>query len=237
MLRPRSVVGPVLALGLVLSGFSLSPAAAVPEPKIWGVVTDGSDAALLDVRVKATNADGDTVASDLSYEDPDGDQAPQPGYFELYVGSNGTFTVTLRKRGHESRRIRDVAVTRRHRVVGLGDVALRRVTETSAELARPVIRPDERGRVTVTVRPAQLKPTGEVVVKEGRRTVGEATLKRRHRGELDLTLDRLDRGTHVLTVVYRGSRLLADSASDRLRLRVKAVRSHRPRSNALAVVG
>jgi hypothetical protein len=239
MSRTRTFPGLLLALtlGLVASGFSVAPASAAPHPKIWGVVTDGAGAPVLGVHVEATDEDGDVVASDLSYDDPDGDHAPRPGYFELYVGANGTFTVTFKKKGFVSEKVRGVEVARGSRVVDLGEVALLRTTETSGKLDKAEIRADEKGKVKVTVEPHGMKPTGGIEVREGRKTVGSATLKAKHKGQLTVTLDKLAKGTHELKVVYDGSSVFAGSTSGKLTLTVKPPKKKLQRPNALLFVG
>jgi hypothetical protein len=145
--------------------------------------------------------------------------------------------VTLSKKGFETAVIDDITIVKGHRIASLGEITLRRTTETSGKLAPAEIRADEKGKVKVTVTPSGQKPTGAVSVKEGRKTVGSGTLKAKHKGELTITLDKLAKGNHQLTVVYGGSGVFAGSTSKKLTLTVKAPKKKSQRPNALVFVG
>lgn len=223
------------ALGLLASGVVASPASAArPVPKIWGVVTDDRGAPVLGVQVTAADEDGKAAASDLSYDDPDGDQAPRPGYFELFVGSNGSYTVTLQKEGYRSVQLRDVEVARGSRVVDLGEIELKRfyATRSAGKLADDSIGPKDRARVTVTVTCPQgcegVALTGKVVVKVGRTSLGSATLAASHKGKITVTLPRLDKGSYDLKALYEGAPSLKASSSKSFTLTVRKPNRKRP---------
>jgi hypothetical protein len=106
------------------------------------------------------------------------------------------------------------------------DVPLLRVTTTAGQLRRSTITARDRGRVAVTV--TSVKPTGKVLVKEGRQTVGSTTLRGADRGAATITLDRLGKGSHDLKAVYAGSSLHAPSTSKKFTLTVKKPKRKRP---------
>lgn len=237
MLRIRPVVGLLFALvlGLVVSGLTSAPATAVADPIIQGVAVDGDGHPILDVEVTAEK-NGEVVASDLSYENTDAEGQPQPGYFALHV-TKGDYTVTLSKKGFEPVAIGGISIRKGHRIESLGEITLLRTSTTSGKLDKAEIRADEKGKVAVTVKPTGMKPTGGIEVREGRKTVGSATLKSRHKGELTVTLDKLAKGVHELKVFYEGSSAFAGSTSGKLTLTVKAPRKKLQRPNALRYVG
>lgn len=223
----------LVALGLLASGLAASPASAArPEPKIWGAVLDDRGVPVLGVEVTAVGENG--KASDLSYDDPDGDQAPRPGYFELFVGSNGSYTVTLKKDGYRTVQVRDVEVARGSRVVALGDIDLPRLfaTRTSGRLADNSVTPKDKAKVAVTVTCPDgcdgVALTGTVLVKDGRRSVGSATLAAANKGKVTVTLPRLDQGSYDLEAVYEGARSLKASTSKAFTLTVKKPNRKRP---------
>lgn len=239
MARSRTLVG-ALALALLSFGAvatAASSASAAPDRKIWGVVEDGRGQPVLDVVVRALDRDGLTAASDRSYDDPDGNGAPKPGYFELFPPTNGTYTVTLKKAGFVPAKVSGVKIGKGQRVQGLGELELIRTSTTSAKLVRATVLVGDRGKVKITVAPTGTKPTGAVVVKEGRSKVGSATLRATHRGEIAVTLDKLPRGSHDLKVSYLGSRVHQGSTSAKLTLTVKAPKRKRQLPNALAYIG
>jgi hypothetical protein len=223
------------AVALLASGLVASPASAAPPvPKIWGVITDDRGTPVLDVQVQAIDEDGKVAASDLSYDDPDGDQSPRPGYFELFVGSNGSYTVTLKKSGYRSVRYVDVEVARGSRVVDLGEIELYRIfaTKTVGKLADDSVSPKDKAKVTVTVTCPQgcegVDLTGKVVVKNGRKALASATLAAAHKGKVAVTLPKLDKGTYDLKAVYSGASSLKASTSKAFTLTVKKPNRKRP---------
>lgn len=240
MSRSRSLTALLLlalTLGLAATGLATTSASAVVEPKIWGVVLDGKGRPVLDVVVTALDQDDVTVATDRSYDDPDGDSAPRPGYFQLFPQSNGTYTVTLKKRGFVAARVSEVRIANGQRVQGLGEIALLRTSRTSGKLVESSVPVGRKGKVKVTVMPGGQKPTGGVVVKKGKKVVGSAVLRAKHKGKVTVVLDKLAKGSHGLKVSYRGSGVHAASASAKLTLKVTNPRNRRPLPNALAYVG
>jgi hypothetical protein len=237
MPRPRSLAALLLALvlGLVASVLVSAPASAVADPIIQGVAVDGTGRPILDVKVSAEK-NGEVIATDLTYENVTADGDPQPGYFALHV-TKGDYTVTLSKKGYETAVIGDVSIRKGRRIASLGEITLRRTSTTSAKLVDDSITVDEKGKVKVTVAPTGSKPTGKVSVQEGRKTVGSATLKAKHKGELTVTLDKLAKGAHDLKVTYGGSDDFAESTSGKLTLVVKAPKKKSQRPNALRYVG
>ncbi len=239
MPRSRPVAGLLLALtlGLVGAGLSAAPASAAVEPKVWGVVLDGKGKPVLDVVVTAVDEDGETVASDLSYEGGAADDSPRQGYFQLFPGGNGTYTVTLKKKGFATEKFSGIKIASGDRVQGLGDVTLLRVSKTSGKLVKETVTADDKAKVKAAVTPGSEKPTGKLLVKKGTKVVGSGALKATHKGELTITLDKLAKGSYDLKVVYAGSGFHAESASDKFTLTVKAPKKNRQVPNALAYVG
>ncbi len=243
MSRSRSLAGSlllVLTVGLVSTGLVASPATAAREKLVQGVVVDQGGRPVLGVEVAAVDEGGETVASDLSYENTNAEGDPQRGYFALHVGATGIFTVKLSKSGYISQTVSGVQVTRKHPVASLGEITLTKkpiATETSGRLVDAEISTGDRGKVKVTVSPGKEKPVGDVVVKNGRATVGSGELKAGDKGELTVTLKKLDKGSYDLKVVYAGSKFFKESTSGKLTLVVKAPKRHRPVPNALPFVG
>lgn len=236
-LLPAGLLIALTTVSLLAAGLVTTPVSAAPDPKIWGVVLDGKGRPLLNVAVTAVDEDGEIVASDASYEGGDGEDSPRMGYFQLFPGSNGIYKVTLKKKGYATKRFSNVKIGRGQRVHSLGDITLRRMTEASGKLVKKSIIFDRRGRVKVTVTPAKERPTGRVEVRFGKKVVGSGELKAKDRGELTITLKRLDKGRHGLKVVYAGSKFHAGSTSDKFTLKVNAAKKSRQRPNALAILG
>ena len=103
-------------LGFVATGLVATSASAVVEPKIWGVVLDGKGKPVLDVVVTAVDEDGKPAATDLSYEGGTAEDSPRQGYFALMVGSNGTYTVTLKKAGFVTEKVTGIEIAGGQRV-------------------------------------------------------------------------------------------------------------------------
>lgn len=229
MTRYRSLAGILmlaLTLGFVALGSNAASSAngyravvphyAVGASRIHGVVQDQSGKRLDDVEVVAT---GDGSASQLTYADSNGSGH---GFFNLAV-FRGTYTVKFIKDGYSTITVEDVSVGRR-KTVDLGTIKLiKKVTktETSGTLVDDVVTRREKGKVKVTVSPGKSKPVGEVLVKEGRDTVGDADLTGSDRGEIIVTLERLAPGSHTLKVVYKGTKLFEGSSSKTFTLTVK----------------
>ena len=238
MARSRSLAG-ALAVALMSFGAVASTttsASAAPEPLIQGVAVDGKGRPVLDVKVIAVNADGETVASDLSYENTDANGDPQRGYFALHV-VKGTYRVVLTKQGYVKETLQGIEIKRGQWRASLGEIDLLRTSRASGKLVRGTVAVGDKGKVKVTVTPTGDKPTGSVVVKKGQKKVGSATLKATHKGEVTVTLDKLPKGSHDLKVVYGGSRVHQGSTSATLTLTVKAERRGRLVPNALAYLG
>lgn len=240
MSRSRSLTALLLlalGLGFAATGLVATSAAAAAEPKIWGVVLDGKGKPVLDVVVTAVDENSRTAASDLSYEGGTADDSPRQGYFELMVGSNGTYTVTLKKSGFVTEKVSGIKIASGQRVQGLGDITLLRVSKTSGDLVKSTVSTGDKGKVEVAVTPAGEKPTGKVAVKEGKQVVGSATLKGKHNGEVTVTLEKLAKGSHDLKVVYGGSGVHAASTSAKFTLKVTKPKQKRQSPNALTYLG
>lgn len=221
---PRMIVRilPVLALSLA-AGTLTAPAEAAVDRHVWGIVVDGKGRPVLDAEVRAIDEDGNVAASALSYDDSDGDAAPRAGFFALYVPANGAYDVIVKKKGFAPASFDGVEVTRRGKVVELGPVVLDRSTTISGRVTNEV-RVGQQAVVKVTVAPANVKPSGRVSVisANGRRTYGSAALKPSHSGVVNVTLDRLDKGTYELKAAFSGASGFASSTSSKFVLEVKA---------------
>jgi surface-anchored protein len=83
-------------------------------------------------------------------------------------------------------------------------------TATKAKLAKKRIRPNRRGKLTVTVR-SDLPPTGKVVIRKGKRTLVTAKLGKA--GKAVVRLPRLKQGKHRLVIKYQGNARFAKSSA------------------------
>ena len=224
-----------LAAG-ALAGQQMLPASATtstaPAPVlratgnlIQGVVVDDSGRPVDGVQVGAYDAAGERVASAETYASnwPGG---RQHGYFFVEV-PRGSFTIKLTKPGyrpvvHEAGRITD-RITK----ISMGEIEIQKVvavaTTTTASLVEARITTKDKGKVTVTVRPAKGggKVTGKVEVRTGKNVLGEATLgKSTKGGTVTITLDKLRSGKHTLTAYFLGSAEHRASSSKRLTVTV-----------------
>lgn len=78
----------------------------------------------------------------------------------------------------------------------------------------------KKGKLTVVVKVAGLKkPTGSIVVLDGRKKVGKAALKAKGKGKAVIRLKKLKKGTHKLTVSYGGG---PNVAKAKVKLKIKA---------------
>ena len=201
---------------------AVAPSRVAASPLIQGVVVDQDGKPVDDVDVQALEVDGtEPAASALTYasEWPDG---PQHGYFYVEV-PRGSYTLTLAKRGYRTVEYDAGTVVRRHQKVSMGELVIKKVatrSTTSAGLQHATVTTRQRGVVDVTVTGSGGRPTGEVVVREGRDVVGDGTLTRSARGHVTITLDRLGRGDHDLRASFRGSASWRPSTSKVLTLRV-----------------
>ena len=207
-----------LPLAAAAALVSLSAASAEAHPRtsrIQGVVADQSGHYVDDVLVEAFDSDGDIVASAFTYAS-DREYGPQHGYFVLEVPAGHDYTVALSKRGYVAVDLQRVDVSR-NRPTSLGQLELDKrliPTEVTAAPDDQVVTPAERVRLHINVVPDRsAKPTGTVVVKEGRATLGRATLRPGSQGRVTVDLGKLSRGTHALRVLYSGSDLLKASDS------------------------
>jgi hypothetical protein len=191
---------------------------AAARPLVQGVVTDQFGRYVDGVQVRATRADGTAAASAESYASAWAD-GPQHGYFFLEVGKVGTYTVTLSKKGYKTVEYAKVVVTRKRKVVSLGEIEIAKVlasTTTSALLTKAAISTKDRGSVVVTVATkATKKPVGGVEIREGNKVVGSGVLKSSHHGKLTVILEKLSKGSHTLRAYFLGSESLAASTSKR----------------------
>jgi hypothetical protein len=92
---------------------------------------------------------------------------------------------------------------------------------TAIRLAKAKIRARKHGILYVTVTaPAGVPITGTLRVYDGSRLIASATLSASYRGHRTITLPRLKKGRHYLSVRYLGNAQLNPSTSGRVRLRV-----------------
>jgi hypothetical protein len=201
---------------------AVAPARLVAKPLIQGVVVDQFGHLVDDVDVQATRADGTPQASDQTYASARED-GPQHGYFFLEV-TKGTFTITLSRTGYQTVEYGPYDVARRHQRVSLGEIEIKKVlagSRTRAELVKTSVTTQQHGAVDVTVGAAgSSKPTGEVEIREGRKVVGEGTLRGQDKGSLTIDLEKLAKGKHHLKAYYLGSQSVKASGSRTLTLSV-----------------
>jgi hypothetical protein len=173
---------------------------------IQGVAVDGDGKGIDNVAVQALDAStGKPVATALTYASARA-TGPQHGYFYLWV-DRGVYDVVLVKRGYDASFLRDVNVTSR-KPVSLGELRLDLrdwPTSTVAEVLDPVVSPRESVKVSVAVDSKRAKVTGgRLVVLDGKEVLASQRLSKADRGTATLDLGRLPRGTHKLSVEYRG---------------------------------
>lgn len=104
-----------------------------------------------------------------------------------------------------------------------GLVVTRAGTVTKAKLVKKKVTRKQRAKVKVTVagRGTSVRPTGRVVVFDGKKRIKSATLSVSKRGKITVKLPKLKkRGKHKLRVTYAGSRSFRQS-STRVVLRVR----------------
>lgn len=205
-------------------------------PLIRGVVVDQFGHYVDDVDVEAVRANGNVAASSLTYAS-NWASGPQHGFFYLEVGKLGTYTLTLAKKGFESRTYGPAEITRLKQRLSLGEITLTRkpvvvATATSAELRDASIATGEKAKVAVSVSPAKAKPTGQVEVRIGSKVVGSATLKAGDKGSTTVKLGKLAKGKHLIKAYYLGSETTKASSSQKMKLRVGKVRKGHSRPNA-----
>lgn len=177
-----------------------------PVHLIQGVAVDSNGKGIDNVAVQALDAStGKPVATALTYASARR-TGPQHGYFYLWV-DRGVYDVVLVKRGYDASFLTDVNVNGR-KPVSLGELRLDLrdwPTSTVAEALDPVVAPRQSVVVSVAVDSKKAKVTGgRVVVLNGKSVLASKRLAKADRGALTLDLGRLPRGTHRLSVEYRG---------------------------------
>jgi len=191
-----------------------------PAYLIQGVAVDSSGKGVDNVAVQALDAStGKPAATALTYASarPSG---PQHGYFYLWV-DRGVYDVVLVKRGYDATFLSDVNV-RSVKPVSLGELRLDLrdwPTSTVAEVLDPVVAPRQSVVVSVAVDSKRAKVTGgRVVVLDGGKVLATQRLARTDQGVATLDLGRLPRGTHKLSVEYRGVDGLKSSKAKTLKV-------------------
>lgn len=196
---------------------------------IQGVAVDGDGKGVDNVAVQALDAGtGKPVATALTYASARA-TGPQHGYFYLWV-DRGVYDVVLVKRGYDASFLQDVNVDGR-RPVSLGELRLDLrdwPTSTVAEVLDPVVAPRQSVVVSVAVDSKRAKVTGgRLVVLDGKEVLASQRLSKADRGTATLDLGRLPRGTHRLSVEYRGVDGLKSSEARALEVVVAKPRAGR----------
>ena len=191
-----------------------------PAHLIQGVAVDGNGKGIDNVAVQALDAStGKPVATALTYASARR-TGPQHGYFYLWV-DRGVYDVVLVKRGYDATFLSDVNV-RSAKPVSLGELRLDLrdwPTSTVAEVLDPVVAPRQSVVVSVAVDSKRAKVTGgRVVVLDGGKVLATQRLARTDQGVATLDLGRLPRGTHKLSVEYRGVDGLKSSKAKTLKV-------------------
>ena len=225
----RPLVTLVVALALALSTVLVFSGAseAARRSLIQGIVLDQFGQAVDDVSVVALDDNGDPAASAYTYASSNED-GPQHGYFYLLVPA-GTYTLTLSKDGYRRLTYDDVEVTRR-RATSLGEIEIQKKLESTKTFLGAQERYSVKKKVEVSltvIARSTRRPTGTVIVKEGRQTLARVKLRERDRGRLDIDLGRMERGDHVIRASYSGSSSLKESTSNRAVFEVVKPRRHR----------
>ncbi len=97
-------------------------------------------------------------------------------------------------------------------------------TTTKLKLAKKSIKKKKKSKVTVTVTVPGLsvKPTGTVIVKNGKKSVGSASLSSAKKGKVTVTIKAFPKKTKAkLTATFKGNANLAASTSSKVKLTVK----------------
>lgn len=194
--------------------------APAPVHLIQGVAVDGNGKGIDNVAVQALDAStGKPVATALTYASARR-TGPQHGYFYLWV-DRGVYDIALVKRGYDASFLQDVNVSDRT-PVSLGELRLDLrdwPTSTVAEVLDPVVAPRQSVKVEVAVDSKKAKVTGgRVVVLDGKRVLASQRLTKADQGVATVDLGRLPRGTHKLTVEYRGVDGLKSSKAQTLKV-------------------
>lgn len=191
-----------------------------PQHLIQGVAVDGDGKGIDNVAVQALDAStGKPVATALTYASARR-TGPQHGYFYLWV-NRGVYDIALVKRGYDASFLQDVNVDGR-KPVSLGELRLDLrdwPTSTVAEVLDPVVAPRQSVVVAVAVDSKRAKVTGgRLVVLDGKKVLATQRLARTDQGVATLDLGRLPRGTHKLSVEYRGVDGLKSSKAKTLKV-------------------
>lgn len=94
-------------------------------------------------------------------------------------------------------------------------------SKTVAKLAKPKIKANQKGVLTVTVSAAGVPgPTGKVTVKDGKKVIATVTLKANKLGKLTIKLPKLKKGKHQILVSYSGDAAIAGSKAKKVTLKV-----------------
>jgi hypothetical protein len=231
-MKHTRVLLPLLAALLALPALA-TPAHAGVRPRIQGVVVDQGGRHVDDVTVVAERPDGSVAASALTYAS-DREDGPQHGYFYLAVGGAGTYTVSLSKPGYQATEVGTFAVGRRG-VVSLGELVIRKkLVPTTTRLGLDDRTLTTLQRVTATVRvttDATRRPTGEVTVWVDGDAARTSDVLGSDRGEVDLRLPRLARGSHTVKATFTpDSPYLRGSASDGVDVTVRRADSRTTRA-------
>ena len=198
-----------------------APSAVEVHPLIQGVVVDQDGNPVDDVMVQATKADGTPQASDETYASQRAD-GPQHGYFYLEV-TKGTYTLTLSKKGYQTVEYDAGTISKRGQKISMGELVIKKAaaaTRTTAAPKKATVTTKQHGQVTVTVSSKGARPVGDVEVREGKRAVGDGTLRKSNGGTVAIDLDKLPKGEHELKAYFLGSGAFKASASKAFTLTV-----------------
>jgi hypothetical protein len=248
MKRTRTLVG-TLALALATAGivssldsptsanpaFDVSGSLQVPDRPdrghawVEGVITNRATKKAVgddEVTVEAYPAgvtDSDLVASSALYASPDGKTEHgfyrlwglEPGNYRIkFIDSHGTYVDAIKM------------VTVGDREIQRLDQELKLSTATKASADDDVITSAEKGKVTVKVASAGVRPVGNVEIRLGRKRVGSDQVRASDKGRVTVTLPRLAVGSYSLRAYYLGSKSFGESTSRTVSLTVKKPRHH-----------
>src|SRR5690606_32678295 len=75
------------------------------------------------------------------------------------------------------------------------------------------VKRSQRVKIRVKVSPVAVRATGKVVVYDGKKRIAAKNLKAGHRGVVKITLPKLKKGKHKVTVKYLGNSWVAKASS------------------------
>lgn len=199
----------------------VTPQMPAPASLIEGVVVSGSGKPVDDVSVFAIDAQGERVASALSYASQRR-EGPAHGYFFLAVPA-GEYTVLLRKKGYSTTAIDEVQVGKRRTSLGEIVISAAPAKSSTAAFARAQrVSAGEPVLVRVRTELVGVKEhaTGRVVVHErvgrrGSQVLATALMGSADRGMKEIRVRGLGVGTHVLWVEFVPGGTAKKSVSDR----------------------